>query len=107
MPCLFGHEVIDHDERQWKRLRDRIGFGAAVGAALGLLFAPKPGSATRRDLAKSADDLRRRGMKLYDKAADTAADVSDAVSDLADRGAEFVDDATQQFKAGYKAGDLS
>ena len=61
-------------------------FGAAVGAALGLLFAPKPGAATRRDLAKSADGLRRRGMKLYDKAADKAADVSDAVSDLANRG---------------------
>ncbi|HKW03463.1 MAG TPA: YtxH domain-containing protein [Vicinamibacterales bacterium] len=75
--------------------------GAAVGAALGLLFAPQPGSATRRDLAKSADGLRRRGMKLYDKATATAADVSDAVSDLADQGMEVVDDATQRARHDY------
>jgi gas vesicle protein len=80
--------------------------GAAVGAALGLLFAPKPGSATRRDLAKSAQGLRRRGMKLYDKAADTAENVSDMVGDLADRGVEFVNDATEQVKEGYKSGKL-
>ena len=80
--------------------------GAAVGAALGLLFAPKSGVATRRELAKSADGLRRRGMKLYDSAVDTAADVSDAVSDLADRGVEFVNDATEQVKEGYKSGKL-
>ena len=80
--------------------------GAAVGAALGVLFAPKAGWATRRDLAKSADGLRRRGRKLYDSAAETAADLSDAVSDLADRGAEFLDDATQRVKKGYKPGDI-
>jgi len=70
--------------------------GAAIGAVLGLLYAPKPGSVTRRDLAKSADGLRRRGMKIYDRAAKKAADVSDAVSDLADRGSDLLDDATQR-----------
>jgi hypothetical protein len=57
-------------------------------------------------LAKSADGLRRRGMKLYDKAADTAEDVSNMVGDLADRGVEFVNDATEQVKEGYKSGKI-
>ncbi len=80
--------------------------GAAVGGVLGVLLAPKPGSATRRDLSRSADGLRLRGMDLYDSAAQTAADVSDAVSDLADRGVEFVADAAQQAKKRVKAGEI-
>jgi hypothetical protein len=45
-------------------------------------------------------------MKLYDKAADTAEDVSNMVGDLADRGVEFVNDATEQVKEGYKSGKI-
>ncbi len=72
--------------------------GAAIGAALGVLFAPKAGKATRRDLARSADGLRLRGMDLYDSAAETAETVSNAVSDLAERGTDFVNGATKQAK---------
>ena len=58
--------------------------GAAVGAALGLLYAPQTGAATRRDLKRSADRLSRRAMKLYDNASET-------VEQLADRGADVLD----------------
>jgi gas vesicle protein len=58
--------------------------GAAVGAALGLLYAPQTGAATRRDLKKSAERLSRRAMKLYDNASET-------VEDLAERGADMLD----------------
>jgi gas vesicle protein len=58
--------------------------GAAVGAALGLLYAPQTGAATRRDLRKSAERLSRRAMKLYDNASET-------VEQLADRGADVLD----------------
>lgn len=58
--------------------------GAAVGAALGLLFAPQKGAATRRELKQSAERLSRRAMKLYDNASET-------VEQLADRGADVLD----------------
>lgn len=58
--------------------------GAAVGAALGLLFAPQNGAATRRELKQSAERLSRRAMKLYDNASET-------VEQLADRGADVLD----------------
>ncbi|HEY6357341.1 MAG TPA: YtxH domain-containing protein [Vicinamibacterales bacterium] len=58
--------------------------GAAVGAAAGLLFAPKRGAALRKDLAKSANDVTRRAMKLYDGAADVVSDLADHATDTMD-----------------------
>lgn len=58
--------------------------GAAVGAALGVLFAPQTGAATRRDLKSSAEKLSRRAMKLYDNASET-------MEQLAERGADVLD----------------
>jgi gas vesicle protein len=37
--------------------------GAAVGAAIGLLYAPRPGADTRREFAARSDDLRRRAAE--------------------------------------------
>jgi gas vesicle protein len=62
--------------------------GAAVGAALGLLLAPKPGAALRSDLRKSADDLSRRARKMYDGASGT-------ISDLADQGVKAFDQVAE------------
>jgi len=55
------------------RLRDGILYfsvGATIGAALALLFAPKPGSELRDDIA----DVTRKG---YDATAEKAADLRD------------------------------
>ena len=57
--------------------------GAAVGAALGLIFAPKRGSELRDDLARSTEGIRRRASQAYDT-------VSDTVSDLASKGGSMV-----------------
>jgi len=76
--------------------------GAAVGAALGLLLAPKPGAALRSDLMNSADDLGKRAKKMYDGASGT-------ISSLADQGAkafEQVSDAASNV-AGSVAGNVS
>jgi gas vesicle protein len=35
-----------------------IGLGAIVGAAAGLLFAPKTGEETREDIKRAAEDLK-------------------------------------------------
>ena len=61
--------------------------GAAIGAALGLLYAPKSGEAMRRDLKRQADRLSHRAHKMYDRAADK-------VSDMAERGADALQHAT-------------
>jgi gas vesicle protein len=67
--------------------------GAAVGATLGLLFAPKSGSATRKDLARSARDVRQRAVNVYhsaktglnDRAIPMVEKGKDAIERLAER----------------------
>lgn len=57
--------------------------GAAVGAAVGLLLAPKAGSDLRQQLYDSTGRLRRRATEGYVAAVDT---VSGAVDDVIGRG---------------------
>lgn len=56
--------------------------GAAVGAAVGILFAPEKGSDTRQ---KIADILRRKGIKLTRSEMDELVDkIATEVKDMAD-----------------------
>ncbi len=57
--------------------------GAAVGAAVGLLLAPKSGSDLRHQLYESTDRLRQTAVKGYDAAVET---VSHAVDNVVERG---------------------
>ena len=49
--------------------------GAAVGAALALLYAPKPGVETRRQVSDSARRLKRRASAAYEDASHAVSDV--------------------------------
>ena len=49
--------------------------GAAVGAALALLYAPNRGVETRRQMSDSARRLKRRASVAYEDASPTVSDV--------------------------------
>ena len=49
--------------------------GAALGAAVALLYAPKPGAETRRHVSDSAQRLKRRASEAYDGASHAVGDV--------------------------------
>jgi gas vesicle protein len=53
--------------------------GAAVGAAVGLIVAPKPGVELRRQMSDSATRLRQKASAAYEGA-------SSAVTDVVSRG---------------------
>ena len=57
--------------------------GAALGAAVGLLFAPRPGSELRGQLADATSRIRQRAGQAYNRAAGTMDDVASRVRSAA------------------------
>jgi gas vesicle protein len=87
--------------------------GAAVGAGLGLLFAPQSGERTRRDITRKARHLKRQaGEKLEDFAEEVQdrgkrikESAEDFIEEVEDRGrrvkataVDFVDDLTDEVR---------
>ena len=71
--------------------------GAAIGAAVALLYAPKPGRETRKYIRKKADegrealidaskDIRDRGREIYDK----GREIAEEAGELLERGRRLV-----------------
>ena len=66
--------------------------GAGIGAGLGLLFAPKKGSETRRDLKKKMDELieKARGIEVDEVKENIEAKIALIKDELADLDKEKV-----------------
>jgi len=62
--------------------------GGILGAGLALLFAPKSGKRTRRDIARLARKTKQRAEDIVDDFIDTISDMTEVVGDKA---AEILD----------------
>jgi gas vesicle protein len=69
--------------------------GAAVGAAIALLFAPASGEVTRRKIGQKADEGR-------EAITETGKEILDKGRDLYDKGRKLADDAADMFDRGRK-----
>jgi gas vesicle protein len=69
--------------------------GAALGAVIGMLFAPRSGTETRRYLADTAEKGRER---LHE----TGREVREKGRDVYDRGRHLADEASELFERGRK-----
>ena len=79
--------------------------GAAVGAAIGLLFAPKSGAELRTQIADQADRLRKRAGEKVDQASQAVNEAVDRGRDAVRRGREKFDEARASFSgSGETAG---
>jgi YtxH-like protein len=67
--------------------------GTVLGAGLGMLFAPKAGSETRRQLSEQANRLRSTADQTYHQATEKISQASEKVSQIVDRGREAYDRA--------------
>jgi gas vesicle protein len=82
--------------------------GLAVGAGIALLFAPRSGEATRRDIKRRAMRVRRAAEQVASDVADTVSDsFNDArrrVEEKIDAAREAVDMKKQQVQRAMEAG---
>ena len=69
--------------------------GAAMGAAVALLYAPQSGDRTRRLLVRKLSDSR-------DALADSGTDLADKGRELFEKGRRVADDAAEMFERGRK-----
>jgi gas vesicle protein len=71
--------------------------GLGVGAAAGVLFAPRSGDETRQALRARAEDSR-------EFVRDRARQARDQAAGWADRGREVLNQQKEQFRSAYEAG---
>lgn len=69
--------------------------GAAIGAAVALLYAPVPGHETRRKIAEKTDEGRQA-------LADQGRDLYERGREMYDRGRKLADEAAEMFERGRK-----
>jgi gas vesicle protein len=93
--------------------------GGLIGAAIGILFAPKSGKETREDIANKADEVLAKAKEEYGKAVEKSKAAYDAavlrlrdvevsakekVSELASQGADVLQDNKNRLKKALDAG---
>jgi gas vesicle protein len=91
---MYGAETYENENMYGGGNEFMIGLlcGAAVGAAVGLLLAPKSGAELRSQLADSAEKFRRKAGETYDQASNKMGDMVDKGRDAVRRGKEKMDE---------------
>ncbi len=59
--------------------------GAAVGAAAGLLFAPRPGAGMRAQVGDTASRVGQRARDTYERASSAVSDIKTRAEDVSHR----------------------
>jgi len=100
--------------------------GGLIGAAVGILFAPKSGKETREDISRKTQDLLSRAKEEYESAVEKskkayeaavekmkefqamartkASDAGQKVDDLAEKSMETIDETRGRLKKAIDAG---
>ncbi|MFH0933506.1 MAG: YtxH domain-containing protein [Nitrospirota bacterium] len=82
--------------------------GGLIGAAIALLYAPKSGRETRKDISKAAKRAKKGAVDLVEditeSVSDFTSDMKDKAADIIDRGKELSDNARKDILATLEQG---
>jgi gas vesicle protein len=96
IPVTKG-DAMDDD---YKKIAAAFLVGGAVGALFALLYAPKSGRETRKDIARTARKIKKETVHLVedtiDSVNDFTVDMKDKVSELIDQGVELSSGAKKE-----------
>ena len=76
--------------------------GTVLGAGLGMLFAPKPGSELRSQLTEQAGNLANTASEQYRRATEAAGDLADRGRDMYDKARDAVSKGAEERRSGAK-----
>jgi len=84
----------------YRKIAGAFLIGGVIGAAVALLYAPKSGRETRKDIARTAKKVKKETVHLVEDAIDSindfAGDVKDKVSDIIDQGKDLSESAKKE-----------
>lgn len=84
----------------YKKVAGAFLVGGALGAAVALLYAPKSGRETRKDIARTARKIKKETAHVVEDAIDSvndfADDVKDKVSDIIEKGKDLSEGAKKE-----------
>jgi gas vesicle protein len=74
--------------------------GGLIGATVAILYAPKSGRETRKDISKAAKRVKRGAVDLVEDITESVADftgeMKDKAADIVERGRELSDNARRE-----------
>jgi gas vesicle protein len=98
----------DNMDNDYRKVAGAFLLGGLIGATVALLYAPKSGKETRRDITKTARRVKREAADLVDDTIyginEFASDMKDKVSDLIEHGVELSDHAKKEIIKNFEHG---
>lgn len=92
----------------YKKIAGAFLLGGVIGAVVALLYAPKSGRETRKDITRTARKIKKETVHLVEDTIDSindfSADVKDKVSDVIDQGKDLSDSAKKEILKNLEQG---
>lgn len=97
---VYKKEKEEFMDEDYKKLAGVFLLGGLIGAVIALLYAPKSGRETRKDISKVARRVKKETSELIDDTIDNihdfAGSIKDKVSDIIERGVELSESAKKE-----------